>query len=58
MPKAPSELIVITALGQTLVEALERLDDPIASEAPIDELRQFCETAHAELDRRALSDCK
>ena len=53
MPKATSDLILIVALAETLVEALEGLDDPIAADAPLDGLRAFSEKAKTELDIRA-----
>jgi hypothetical protein len=38
-----------------LLEALEQLDDELASEALIADLREMCERAHGELLRRAQS---
>ena len=53
MPKPSSDLVLVVALVQTLIEALERLDDPIASEAPVEGLRSFCNKAEAKLELRA-----
>jgi hypothetical protein len=49
MSQAPSELIVVAAHCQMLLDALERLDDAFASEAPIDNLCEFCEKARPSL---------
>ena len=38
-----------------LLQALERLDDEIASGAPVVELRRFADEARAELERRRLN---
>jgi hypothetical protein len=53
MPGGPTPLIQIAALCQMLLEALEKLDDEIASEAFIADLREMCERAHGELLQRA-----
>jgi hypothetical protein len=53
MSEQPSELIAVAALCTMLLEALEGLDDEIASEAVIADLREVCERAHSELERRA-----
>jgi hypothetical protein len=55
MSEGPSELVVTAALCRMLLESLERLDEEIASEAFVAELRDFCERAHGELERRAQS---
>jgi hypothetical protein len=47
-----SDLVVVVALGQMLLEALERLDDQIASEAFIADLRAVCEKANSQLELR------
>ena len=52
MAQAPSDLISVVAVCQFLLEALERLDDEIASKAPVAELRRFADEARAELERR------
>jgi hypothetical protein len=38
-----------------LIEALESLDEEIASEALIADLREVCERAHLELERQSRS---
>jgi hypothetical protein len=55
MSEGLSELVVVAALCQMLMETLERLDDEIGSAALITELREVCERAHGELERRAQS---
>jgi hypothetical protein len=50
--KNRSDLIHVAALCQMLLDALERLDGDVASDALIAELREVCERAHAELERR------
>jgi hypothetical protein len=54
MSRAPSELIVVAALCQMLLEALEQLDEEIASEALLADLREVCERTHEELGRRRI----
>jgi hypothetical protein len=50
MRRGPSPLIQVAALGQMLMDALERLDDnEIASEALLADLRDMCQRAAAEL---------
>jgi hypothetical protein len=54
MSRAPSELIVVAALCQMLLEALEQLDEEIASEALLADLREVCERTHNELGQRRI----
>jgi hypothetical protein len=51
MARGPSDLVVVAALCRMLLEALERLDEPIGSEALIAELRDVSERADKELGR-------
>jgi hypothetical protein len=51
MSEPPSDLVVVAALCQMLLEAIGRLDDQIASEAFVADLRAVCERAHSELER-------
>jgi hypothetical protein len=53
MVEPPSDLVVVAALCQMLLEAIGRLDDEIASQAFVADLRTVCEQAHAELERFA-----
>ena len=46
-----TQLIQVAALCQMLVEALERLDDGLASESLVAELRELCERVRSELER-------
>jgi len=55
MSERSSDLTAVAALCKMLLEALERLDDEIASEALIADLREVCEKTHSELERRAQS---
>ena len=55
MSEGPSELVVSAALCRMLLESLERLDEEIASEAFVADLREVCERAHGELARRMQS---
>jgi hypothetical protein len=48
-PTRAQELIHVTALCTLLLEALERLDDGVASEELIAALRDTCERAQEEL---------
>ena len=55
MARAASDLITVVAVCEFLLQALERLDDEIASGAPVVELRRFADEARAELERRRLN---
>jgi hypothetical protein len=50
--RGPTPLIQVAALCQMLLEVLGQLDEEIASEALIAELRAMCERAHRELSER------
>lgn len=52
MSAAASPLIHVAALCGMLLEALEKLDDEIASEALIRDLREMCDRARRELSLR------
>jgi hypothetical protein len=53
MIQPSTDLIQVAALCQMLLDSLERLDDELASEALVAELRELCERVRAELDRTA-----
>jgi hypothetical protein len=55
MSRGPSDLVVVAALCRMLIEALESLDDEIASEDLIADLREVCERAHLEIERQSES---
>jgi hypothetical protein len=55
MVRPSTELIQVAALCQMLLDSLERLDDELASEALVADLRELCERVHAELERGAPS---
>jgi hypothetical protein len=55
MVRPSTELIQVAALCQMLLDSLERLDDELASEALVADLRELCERVHAELERAAPS---
>jgi hypothetical protein len=52
MRRGPSDLVVVAALCRMLLEALDQLDEEIASEAVIANLREVCEKAHLEIERQ------
>lgn len=55
MSRGPSDLVVVAALCRMLLEALERLDEKVASEALLADLREVCERMHLQLERQASS---
>ena len=56
MIRPSTELIQVAALCQMLLEALERLDDELASEDLLADIRELCERVRDELERGAQQD--
>ncbi len=56
MIRPTTELIQVAALCQMLLDSLERLDDDLASEALVADIRELCERVQAELERGAPLD--
>lgn len=55
MIRPSTELIQVAALCQMLLDSLERLDDELASEALVADIRELCERVRIELEREAPS---
>jgi hypothetical protein len=51
MSHPSSELIQVAALCRMLLDALERLDAEIVSEALVADLTELCENVHGRLER-------